>query len=149
MNIYIGSDHAGYEFKINLTSYIIEKFSDYNVFDCGPYTDDTVNYPNYAEKVCRNVLGNENSLGILICGTGIGMSIAANKIKGIRAALCNDSYTSKLSRKHNNSNVLVLGSRVIGFGIAKDIVEKFLESKFDGERHIDRLNLIKDLERKN
>lgn len=149
MNIYIGSDHAGYEFKINLVSYIIENFGNYDVFDCGPYTDDTVDYPDYAEKVCSNVLKNENSLGILICGTGIGMSIAANKIKGIRAALCSDSFTSRLSRKHNDSNVLVLGSRVIGFGIATDIVEKFLKSEFDGERHLDRLNLIKGLELKN
>lgn len=149
MNIYIGSDHAGYEFKINLVSYIIEKFTDHEIFDCGTYTEEMVNYPDYAEKVCDNVLKNENSLGILICGTGIGMSIAANKINGIRAALCSDSFTSKFSRKHNNSNVLVLGSRVVGFGIATDIVENFLNNKFDGERHSDRLDLIKKLEQKN
>lgn len=149
MNIYIGSDHAGYEFKINLVSHIIEKFSDYEIFDCGTYTDETVDYPDYAEKVCENVLKNENSLGILICGTGIGMSIAANKINGIRAALCSDSFTSKFSRKHNNSNVLVLGSRVVGFGVATDIVENFLNNKFDGDRHLDRLDLIEKLERKN
>lgn len=148
MNLYIASDHAGYELKFYLVSLLLKDFKEYNVFDCGPYSDDSVNYPDYAEKVCENVLNNENSLGILICGTGIGMSIAANKINGIRAALCNDIYSSKLSRQHNDSNVLVIGSRVIGYGVASEIVGTFLNSTFEGGRHTDRLNLVKKLEQK-
>lgn len=145
MKIYIGSDHAGYELKFNLVSFIMESFPKYEVFDCGPYSDDSVDYPDFAGKVCKNVL-NGNSLGILICGTGLGMSIAANKFKGIRAALCNDLFTAKLSRQHNDANVLALGSRVVGYGVATEIVRNFLTNKFDGGRHIDRLNLIKDIE---
>ena len=148
MNLYIASDHAGYELKFYLVSLLLKDFKEYDVFDCGPYSDDSVNYPDYAEKVCENVLNNENSLGILICGTGIGMSIAANKINGIRAALCNDIYSSKLSRQHNDSNVLVIGSRVIGYGVASEIVETFLNSTFEGGRHKDRLDLVKKLEQK-
>lgn len=149
MNLYIGSDHAGYEFKSEVSSYILQKFSDYELFDCGTYSDNVVDYPDYAQKVCENVLSNHGSFGILICGTGIGMSIAANKIKGIRAALCNDTYSAKLSRQHNNANVLVIGSRVIGFGVAKDIIENFLNNKFLEGRHFQRINLIKNIENKN
>ena len=148
MNLYIASDHAGYELKFNLVSYLLENFKDYEVFDCGPYSDESVNYPDYAEKVCNNVLNNKDSLGILICGTGIGMSIAANKVDGIRAALCNDIFTSKLSRQHNNANVLAMGSRVIGYGVACEIIDNFLNSKFEGGRHKDRLKLIIDIEKK-
>lgn len=150
MKIYIGSDHAGYELKFNLVSFIMESFPEYEVFDCGPYSDDSVDYPDFAQKVCGNVLNNNgDSLGILICGTGLGMSIAANKFKGIRAALCNDLFTAKLSRQHNDANVLVLGSRVIGYGVATEVVRNFLTSEFDGGRHIDRLNLIKGIEERN
>ena len=149
MNIYIASDHAGYELKFNLVSFILKNFSDHDVFDCGPYSDESVDYPEYAEKVCDNVLKDKNSLGILICGTGIGMSISANKIKGIRAALCNDIFTSKLSRQHNDSNVLVLGSRVIGFGVATEIVKNLINCDFEGGRHASRLELIKRIEQKN
>ncbi len=147
MKIYIGSDHAGYELKFNLVSFIMESFPEYEVFDCGTYSDDSVDYPDFAQKVCENVLNdNRNSLGILICGTGLGMSIAANKFKGIRAALCNDLFTAKLSRQHNDANVLVLGSRVIGYGVATEVVRNFLTTEFDGGRHIDRLNMIKEIE---
>ncbi len=149
MKLYIASDHAGYELKFNLVSFILENFSEYELFDCGPYSEEAVDYPDYAKKVCENVLNDKNSFGILICGTGIGMSIAANKFKGIRAALCNDIFTSSLSREHNDANVLVMGSRVIGMGVAKEIINNFLNSKFQGERHIERLNLIKDIEEKN
>ena len=148
MNLYIGSDHAGYEFKTNLIEFLLKNFNDYNVFDCGPYSSESVDYPEYAEKVCRNVLENESSFGILICGTGIGMSIGANKIKGIRAALCNDMFSAKLSRQHNDANVLVMGARVIGFGVGTEIVNNFLSSKFEGGRHADRLNLISNIEKR-
>ncbi len=149
MNIYISSDHAGYELKFNLVSMLIEEFKNHEVFDCGPYSEELVDYPTFAEKVCENVLFNEGSLGILICGTGIGMSIAANKIKGIRAALCNDIFSASLARQHNNANVLVLGSRVIGNGLAQEIVTSFLQSEFEGGRHSERLALIKNLENRN
>ena len=149
MNIYISSDHAGYELKFNLVSMLIEEFKNHEVFDCGPYSEELVDYPTKEEKVCENVLFNEGSLGILICGTGIGMSIAANKIKGIRAALCNDIFSARLARQHNNANVLVLGSRVIGNGLAQEIVTSFLQSEFEGGRHSERLALIKNLENRN
>lgn len=149
MNIYISSDHAGYELKFNLVSMLIEEFKNHEVFDCGPYSEESVDYPTFAEKVCGNVLSNEGSLGILICGTGIGMSIAANKIKGIRAALCNDIFSAKLARQHNNANILVLGARVIGSGLAQQIVTSFLQSEFEGGRHSERLALIKNLENRN
>lgn len=149
MNLFIASDHAGYELKFNLVSYILENFSEHELFDCGPYSEEVVDYPEYAQKVCENVLKDKNSLGILICGTGVGMSIAANKFKGIRAALCNDIFTSSLSRQHNDSNVLVMGSRVIGIGVAKEIINNFINSKFEGNRHSERLNLIKEIEEKN
>ena len=149
MNIYISSDHAGYELKFNLVSMLIEEFKNHEVFDCGPYSEELVDYPTFAEKVCENVLFNEGSLGILICGTGIGMSIAANKIKGIRATLCNDIFSARLARQHNNANVLVLGSRVIGNGLAQEIVTSFLQSEFEGGRHSERLALIKNLENRN
>ncbi len=146
MNLYIASDHAGYEFKTKIIEFMSEKFNDYNIFDCGTYSEDAVHYPEYAEKVCVNVLSNDSSLGILICGTGIGMSICANKISGIRAALCNDTLSSKLSREHNDANVLVLGAKIIGFALGMDIITNFLNSKFEGGRHNERLNLITDIE---
>ena len=149
MNIYVSSDHAGYEFKIELFSYLVENFKDCNIFDCGPYSEESVDYPDYAEKVCEKVLEDENSFGILICGTGLGMSIAANKINGIRATLCNDLFTARLAREHNNANVLAMGARAIGMGLAIEIVKQFMNSKFEGGRHTDRLNLIRDLEQKN
>lgn len=148
MNLYVGSDHAGYEFKSNLIEFLLKNFNDYNVYDCGPYSPESVDYPDYAEKVCKNVLENESSLGILICGTGIGMSIGANKIKGIRAALCNDIFSAKLSRQHNDANVLVMGARVVGFGVGMEIVKNFLSSKFEGGRHAERLNLIANIEKR-
>lgn len=149
MNIYISSDHAGYELKFDLISMMVEKFKDYEVFDCGPYSEESVDYPVFAEKTCEKVLSDVQSLGILICGTGIGMSIAANKIKGIRAALCNDIFSASLARKHNDANILVLGSRVIGSGLAQEIVASFLQNKFEGGRHSERLALIKNLENRN
>lgn len=147
--LYIASDHAGYNLKFDLTSLILEEFSDYDMFDCGTYSDESVNYPDYAEKVCNNVLNNDGSRGILICGTGLGMSIVANKFKGIRAALCSESFSAKYAVEHNNSNVLVFGARVIGVGMMKDIVRTFLNSKFKNGKHEKRLNLIKEIENKN
>lgn len=149
MNLYIASDHAGYELKFSIVSLLLDEFKQYEVFDCGTYSDESVDYPYYAEYVCEKVLNNKNSLGILICGTGIGMSIAANKVKGIRAALCNDIYTATLCRKHNDANVLAMGSRVVGIGVAIQIIRAFLESKFEEDRHITRIDMIKKIEDKN
>ncbi len=149
MNLYIASDHAGYELKFNLVSLLLEEFSDYEIFDCGSYSDESVDYPNFAEHVCEKVLSNKDSLGILVCGTGIGMSIAANKVNGIRAALCNDVYSARLAREHNDANILTLGSRVVGLGVALDIVKAFLKGEFKNGRHTDRLEIIKEIENRN
>lgn len=149
MKLYIASDHAGYELKFNLVSFLLKNFQEYEVFDCGAYSEESVDYPDYAEKVCENVVNNKDSLGILVCGTGIGMSIAANKVNGIRAALCNDIFTARLSRQHNNANVLVMGARVIGNGVATEIVKSFLDTTFEGGRHLNRIGLINKIEEKN
>lgn len=149
MNLYIASDHAGYELKFNLVSLLLEEFKDYEVFDCGPYSDESVDYPDYAEHVCEKVLNDKGSFGILVCGTGVGMSIAANKVNGIRAALCNDIYTAALCRQHNDANILCMGSRVIGTGVATQVIKTFLESKFEEGRHTTRIDMIKKIEDKN
>lgn len=145
MHIYIGSDHGGY----NLKKKIIEVFSSegYELEDMGTNSLDSCDYPVYAKRVCDKVV-ETNSKGILVCGTGIGMSIAANKINGIRAALCSDTFSARMTREHNDSNVLCLGERVTGQDLALDIVKIWLETPFsNGERHVGRINLIKELEK--
>lgn len=144
--IIIGSDHGGY----NLKQKIKEVFSGkgYEFEDVGTYSTESCDYPVYAEKLAQKVI-ETNGRGILICGTGIGMTIAANKFKGIRAALCGDTFSARMTREHNDSNVLCLGERVTGQDLALDIVNIWLETPFsNGERHINRLNLIKDIENK-
>ena len=137
--VYIGCDHAGYEIKNDIAKYLEEK-------DLG-CNGEKVDYPVIAEKVCTGVLEDvENNKGILICGTGIGMSIAANKIKGIRAAHCTDEYSSKYTRLHNNANVLCMGARITGSGLAREIAEVFLNTEFEGGRHQRRIDLIDRLE---
>ena len=139
--IAIGSDHAGFPLKEEIRAYLDSKGIEYK--DFGVYTPDRADYPVYGEKVARAVASGEYEKGILVCGTGIGISIAANKHKGIRAALCTDSYMAQFTRLHNDSNVLCMGGRVIGPGHALDVVDLFLDTPFSNdERHIRRIEKI-------
>lgn len=146
MKIAIGADHAGYELKEILTQQIKELGHD--ILDMGTGSSCSVDYPDYAELVSKTVSQGEVDRGILICGTGIGMSIVANKFRNVRAALCNDLFTAKLSRLHNDANVLCLGARVVGTGLAIEIVKVWLNTEFEGDRHRKRLEKIKTIERK-
>ncbi len=142
--IVIGADHAGYSLKQEIVQFLL--MSGYQVEDKGTHSEDSVDYPDYALQVARAVAGGEADLGILICGTGIGMSIAANKVRGVRAALATDCYMARMAREHNDANILCLGGRVLGVGSALDIVQTFLESRFIGERHTRRVSKIQALE---
>ncbi len=142
----IGSDHVGFKYKEEIKK-CLEK-ENYEIIDYGIYEEIPIKNYKIAEDVAVGVINKEVERGILICGTGLGVSIAANKIKGIRAALCNDLFTAKKSREHNESNILAFGSRVIGLGLAKDIVKIWLETEFEGGRHIERNNFIAYLEEK-
>lgn len=139
----IGSDHGGYALKQAVIKHLEEK--GHAVKDYGCYSEESCDYPVYAKAVAEGILKDEVKQGILICGTGIGISITANKIKGIRAALCGDTFSARATREHNNANILALGARVTGEGLALDIVDTFLETKFSNdERHIRRINMIED-----
>ncbi|MDF2800938.1 MAG: ribose-5-phosphate isomerase [Anaerocolumna sp.] len=141
--IAIGSDHGGYELKTEIMAHLKEKGIDFK--DFGSYSKESCDYPVYAKKVAESILSKECTLGILVCGTGIGISITANKIKGIRAALCHDCFSAEATRLHNNANILALGGRVVGPGLALKIVDTFLETPFsEDERHIRRINQIED-----
>lgn len=142
--IVIGADHGGYELKNAIKSHLEGK--GFNVIDVGTNAPDSCDYPVFASRLCQRIQKGEAELGILVCGTGIGMSIAANKHKGIRAACCSDTFSARLTRLHNNSNVLCLGARVLGQGLALDLVNEFVNSEFEGDRHIKRLSLIDDIE---
>lgn len=133
MRIGIGCDHAGVKFKEQIKDFI--KSMGHEVEDFGTYTTDRVDYPDIAKEVCNGVISGSCEKGILICGTGIGMSMAANKIKGIRAALCSDTYSARMTREHNDANVMALGARVIGIDLACDIVKAFLTAEYAGGRH--------------
>lgn len=146
MKIVIAADHAGFELKEIIIKFIKEL--GYEVFDMGTSSSCSVDYPDYAEAVAKAVSDGTYERGILICGTGIGMSIVANKFKNIRAALCNDLFTAKMSRLHNDSNILCMGSRVIGIGLAKEIVKTWLTTIFEGNRHLKRLEKLNLIERK-
>jgi ribose 5-phosphate isomerase B len=138
--IYIGSDHAGYGLKTVLIDYM--ENINLPCDDLGPFNDLVVDYPDFGIKVAKAVSKDISSLGILICGTGIGMSIVANKVKGIRAALCTEPLSAKLSREHNNANILCMGSRLIGTLMAIEILNVFINTDFIGDRHEKRLNKI-------
>lgn len=144
MKFYIGSDHAGFAVK-GLVVEMLEKRG-YEVVDLGPENADRVDYPDYAEKVARAVVEDEGSYGILICGTGIGMSIAANKIDGIRAAHCHDYYTAQMARAHNNANILCFGERVSGPGVIESMIDAFTTTEFEGGRHSGRVEKIMALQ---
>ena len=142
MKITIGSDHGAVELKEEVKK-VLAEFKSVEVKDVGTFGTTSVDYPDIAEKVCADVVSGESERGIVLCGTGIGISIAANKIKGIRCALCNDVYSAKMSREHNNANVLALGGRVLGFGVASEIVHAWIQTDFsNGERHNRRINKI-------
>lgn len=142
LRIAIGSDHGGYEYKEQIVSHLKEK--GFECVDVGTYSTDSCDYPVIARTVTTKITTGEADRGILICGTGIGMSIVANKVKGIRAALCGDTFSARASRAHNNSNVLCLGERVIGINLAMDIVDIWLESKFEGGRHQRRVDMMEN-----
>ncbi len=145
MKIAIGSDHGGFSVK-EIAKPHLEKLG-YEVIDFGTNTPDSCHYPIYAEKVARAVASGEVDRGILICGTGIGMSIAANKIPGIRAAAVSDCFTAKATRQHNDSNILCLGERTVGPGLALLLMETFLTTEFEGGRHQTRVDMISALEK--
>jgi ribose 5-phosphate isomerase B len=144
MKIGIGSDHAGYELKEYIKDYLKEEGIEY--VDYGTNTIDSVDYTDYAKKVAEAVATGEVEKAIVICGTGIGISIACNKVKGIRCALCSDTYSARMSMEHNNANILALGGRVIGRDLATEIVSVWLKSKFQGGKHERRINKISDIE---
>jgi len=137
---YIATDHAGYALKAYVKDII--KDLGHEVIDLGPDSADRVDYPDFAKKCTQAVLGDEESFGILICGTGIGISIAANKIAGIRAALCHDRYTARLCREHNDANILCFGERVVGKGVIEEMIETFINTEFEGGRHTERVAKI-------
>jgi ribose 5-phosphate isomerase B len=139
--IYVGSDHAGYSLKTALAEYLIENNIEFNDLGCGSDCK-AVDYPDIARLVCAKVLENEHNRGVLVCGTGIGISMAANRIKGVRAALCSDYYSAKYTRKHNDANVICFGKHVMGAGLAIELLDVFLNTDFDGGKHIPRVNKI-------
>ena len=142
--IAIGSDHGGFELKGHIVEHLKEKGIE--VKDFGVYSEDSVDYPDCAKPVCTSVLDGECERGILVCGTGIGISMAANKFKGIRAALCGDVFSAKMAKEHNNANVICLGGRVTGRELANMIVDTFLEAEFQGGRHQNRIDKIHEIE---
>jgi len=147
MKIALGSDHGGYQLKENLKKYLNELNVEYKDFGCN--SEQSVDYPDIGFKVSDEVKNGRYDKGILICGTGIGMSVVANKIKGIRASLCHDVFSARCAREHNDANILTLGGRVIDSGLAKEIVKIWLNTNFSGEeRHIRRMNKIKQEEDK-
>ncbi len=139
----LGCDHGGYELMQEVKAHLEKRGFEFKDFGC--YSTDSVDYPEYAKKVAHAVADGECELGILICGTGIGISIAANKVKGIRAALCADCFSAAATREHNNANILAMGARTTGPGLALKIVDTFLDTPFSNdERHIRRINMIED-----
>jgi ribose 5-phosphate isomerase B len=140
MKYFIGTDHAGFEVKPFVIEYLQKKGIE--VEDLGCYSSESVDYPDYAHKVAEAVLANPDSKGILICGSGIGMSLAANKHKGIRAALCHDYYTAAMARRHNDANILCFGARIVGLGVIESILEGWLTNEFEGGRHERRVKKI-------
>ncbi|WP_457560857.1 ribose 5-phosphate isomerase B [Caminibacter sp.] len=140
MKYFIGTDHAGFEVKPFVIEYLQKKGIE--VEDLGTYSSESVDYPDFAHKVAEAVLANPGTMGILICGSGIGMSLAANKHRGIRAALCHDHYTAMMARRHNDANILCFGARIVGKGEIEDILEAWLNNEFEGGRHERRVKKI-------
>ena len=147
MKIAVGSDHGGFDHKNAIADHLKQR--GFEVVDYGIYENKSVDYPDIASKLCKGILEGEADLGILVCGTGIGMSIAANKFKGIRAAACSEHFSAKYTRLHNNSNVLCLGGRVIGIGTALELADLFVDTEFEGGRHQNRIDKIEKIENSN
>lgn len=144
MKIIIGNDHAGPEMKKEIAAYLEEL--GHEVINFGVDTTESCNYPEIGEKVGRAVAAGEADCGVLICGTGVGISIAANKVKGVRAAVCSDTATARLVKQHNNANIIAFGARIVGIEAAKDIVKAYLEAEFEGGRHQTRIDMIHAIE---
>lgn len=144
MKIAIGSDHAAYRFKLDVEAHLKEKGIEF--IDFGTDNEERTDYPTYAIRACKAVVKGECDRGLLFCGTGIGMSLTANKMHRIRAVVCSEPYSAVLSRNHNNTNVLCLGARVVGIGLAKMIIDMWLEAEYEGGRHQARLDMIAELE---
>jgi len=140
MKIVLGSDHGGFELKEKIKKHLEDK--NIEVIDKGSYNTESVDYPEYGRLVGEAVINKEGDFGIVVCGTGIGISIATNKIKGIRCALCHNTTTARLTREHNDANVLALGGRIVGDVLALEMVDVFLNTAFDGGRHLTRINKI-------
>ncbi len=147
MKVIIASDHAGLELRRELAALLTEKGITFD--DVGPTTTASVDYPDFARQVAKAVVAGDYTLGVLVCGAGIGMSITANKYRGIRAALCTSEYEARMARAHNNANVLCMGQRVVGVGLARSILEAFLSTPFEGGRHQKRLDKIREAESEN
>ena len=147
MKIAVGCDHGGFDHKNAIADHLKQR--GFEVVDYGIYENKSVDYPDIASKLCKGILEGEADLGILVCGTGIGMSIAANKFKGIRAAACSEHFSAKYTRLHNNSNVLCLGGRVIGIGTALELADLFVNTEFEGGRHQNRIDKIEKIENSN
>lgn len=145
--IVIGCDHGGLELKNEIISHLNKQGVE--TCDVGTYTSDSCNYPDYARALCQKIQSGEFELGILVCGTGIGMSMAANKHNGIRAACCSDTFSARMTRMHNDANVLCLGGRVVGAGLACDMVDLFVNTEFEGGRHTNRVAMLADIEKDN
>lgn len=143
----IGCDHGGFELKNEIIAHLTKKGIE--VTDVGTYSTASCNYPDYARAVCERIQSGEFELGILVCGTGIGISIAANKHNGIRAACCSDTFSARMTRMHNNANVLCMGGRVVGPGLACDMVDLFIETQFEGGRHQARVDMLAEIEKDN
>lgn len=142
--IALGCDHAGFEMKDAVIAHLNER--GWDVIDVGTNSAESCDYPLFAHEVCKNIQDGNAELGILICGTGIGMSLVANKHRGIRAAACSDTFSARLTRVHNNANVLCFGTRVVGIGLALDLVDNFLDAEFEGGKHERRVNMITEYE---
>ena len=145
--IAIGCDHGAIDLKNQLIEHLKKK--GYECNDVGTYTTESCDYPVYAHKVTDLITSGECELGILLCGTGIGMSMAANKVKGIRAALCSDCFSAQATREHNNANIIAFGARIVGTELAKDIVKAYLDAEFQGGRHQTRIDMIHEIEKRN
>ena len=140
----IASDGAGFKLKCVVIDHLIEL--GYDVIDCGTDSEASCDYPDYAVKCCREITEGRASFGILCCGTGVGMSMAANKVKGIRAACCSDTFSARATRSHNDANVLCIGERVVGYGLAKELVDAFINTSFEGGRHSRRVDKVMEIE---
>ncbi len=148
MKIAIGCDHGAFVLKSEIIKFLQAQEQKYEIKDFGTYSEDSCDYPDIALPVAEAVASGEFDFGILLCGTGIGIGIAANKVPGIRAALCSDTFSAHATREHNDANILTMGQRVVGTGLALDIVKTFLNTKFEGGRHSQRINKITNIEEK-